>query len=254
MNDLFSLEILAALLTLTTLEIVLGIDNIVFLTVTAARLPREQQARARLVGLAGAMVTRILLLLSLTWIMKLTRPLFELFGQSFSGRDLILILGGAFLIAKSTFEIHDEMEGGGPQDDAETVARHAASFLGIVLQIAIIDIVFSLDSVITAVGMTQHLGVMIAAIVIAVIVMMMFSGLIAILIERHPTIKILALSFLNLIGMSLVAEGFEVHVPKAYVYFAMGFSVIVEMINMRVRKRIRRQAVAAPGDAPPPAA
>jgi predicted tellurium resistance membrane protein TerC len=237
MDAIFDLETWLALLSLTALEIVLGVDNIVFLTIMAAKLPPEQRARARLLGLSGAMVTRVLLLLSLTWLMRLTAPLFTVWGQGFSGRDLIVIAGGAFLIAKSTFEIHDEIEGGGPEDDAAELARHAASFVGVVLQIAIIDIVFSLDSVITAVGMTQNLPVMVGAIVIAIIAMMFASAGISLLVERHPTIKVLALSFLNLIGMALVAEGFHFHVPKGYIYFAMGFSVIVELINMRVRRR-----------------
>ncbi len=242
MDALFEAETWIALFTLAGLEIVLGVDNIVFLTIMAGKLPKERQRNARLVGLAGAMVTRILLLLSLTWIMKLTRPLFDLFAHGFSGRDLILIAGGAFLIAKSTFEIHDEIEGGGPEDDAESLARHAVSFTSIVLQIAVIDIVFSLDSVVTAVGMTQNLPVMVAAIVIAVAVMMFASGAVSGVIERHPTIKILALSFLNLIGMALVAEGFEFHVPKGYIYFAMAFSVVVEAINLRVRKPVHRSS------------
>jgi predicted tellurium resistance membrane protein TerC len=240
MDALFEAETWIALFTLAGLEIVLGVDNIVFLSIMAAKLPKDQQRRARLLGLGGAMATRILLLLSLTWIMKLTRPLFAVFAQEFSGRDLILIAGGAFLIAKSTFEIHDEIEGGGPEDDAESLARRAASFTAIVLQIAVIDIVFSLDSVITAVGMTQNLPVMVAAIVIAVVVMMFASGTVSAIVERHPTIKILALSFLNLIGMALVAEGFDFHVPKGYIYFAMAFSVVVEAINLRVRKPVPR--------------
>lgn len=240
MDALFEAETWIALLTLAGLEIVLGVDNIVFLSIMAAKLPKDQQRRARLLGLAGAMATRILLLLSLTWIMKLTQPLFAILAHAFSGRDLILLAGGAFLIAKSTFEIHDEIEGGGPEDDAESLARHAASFTAIVLQIAVIDIVFSLDSVITAVGMTQNLPVMVAAIVIAVVVMMFASGTVSAIVERHPTIKVLALSFLNLIGMALVAEGFDFHVPKGYIYFAMAFSVVVEAINLRVRKPVPR--------------
>jgi len=183
------------------------------------------------------MFTRIGLLLSLTWVMKLTQPLFTLAGNEFSGRDLILIAGGAFLMAKSTFEIHDQIEGGGPEDDARAFARRAVSFTMIVLQIAIIDIVFSLDSVITAVGMARSVGVMIAAIVLAVLVMMFFSKGISEFVDRHPTIKVLALSFLILIGTALVAEGFELHVPKGYLYFAMAFSTVVEMVNMRVRKK-----------------
>jgi predicted tellurium resistance membrane protein TerC len=237
MDALLNAEFWAALITLAALEIVLGIDNIIFLSIMAAKLPREQRQRARMMGLAGAMVTRIGLLLSLTWVMKLTAPLFTLLGNGFSGRDLILIAGGAFLMAKSTFEIHDQIEGGGPGDDAEAFARRAAGFTMIVLQIAIIDIVFSLDSVITAVGMARSVGVMIAAIVIAVLAMMFFSKWISDFVDRHPTIKVLALSFLILIGTALVAEGFDLHVPKAYLYFAMAFSTGVEMINMRLRKK-----------------
>jgi predicted tellurium resistance membrane protein TerC len=238
MDMLLNAEMWAALITLAALEIVLGIDNIIFLSIMAGKLPAEQRQRARMLGLAGAMVTRIGLLLSLTWVMKLTEPLFALFGNEFSGRDLILIAGGAFLMAKSTFEIHDQIEGGGPEDDAEAFARRAANFTMIVLQIAIIDIVFSLDSVITAVGMARSVGVMVAAIVIAVLVMMFFSKGISDFVDRHPTIKVLALSFLILIGTALVAEGFDLHVPKAYLYFAMAFSTVVEMVNMRVRRKV----------------
>lgn len=242
MNALFQPETWIALLTLSTLEIVLGVDNIIFLSIMAGRLPREDRQRARTLGLLGAMFTRIGLLLSLTWVMKLTAPLFAILGNEFSGRDLILIAGGAFLMAKSTFELHDEIEGGGPVDDAEALARKAANFTAVVLQIAVIDIVFSLDSVITAVGIAQDVNVMIAAIVLAVMVMMLFAGKVSNFVDRHPTIKVLALSFLTLIGMALVAEGFDFHIPKGYLYFSMAFSVVVEMFNMRVRRRRERPA------------
>jgi predicted tellurium resistance membrane protein TerC len=238
MTTLLDPETWLALLTLAALEIVLGVDNIIFLTIMAAKLPAHERQRARTLGLLGAMFTRIGLLLSLTWVMKLTAPLFAVAGNELSGRDLILILGGAFLIAKSTFELHDQIEGGGPEDDAENLARKAASFTMVVLQIAIIDIVFSLDSVITAVGMARDLWVMVVAIVLAVLVMMLFSGAVSHFVDQHPTVKVLALSFLILIGTALVGEGFEFHIPKGYLYFAMAFSVVVEMINMRVRRKV----------------
>jgi predicted tellurium resistance membrane protein TerC len=222
----------AALATLTLLETVLGIDNIIFISILAGKLPRGQQGRARRLGLLLAMGTRILLLMSLAWILKLTQPLFALFGQAISGRDLILVLGGLFLLAKSTFEIHDNLEG----EQHGSRARAAASFAGVLVQIALLDIVFSLDSVITAVGMASELAVMILAVMISIVIMMAFAGAIGAFVERHPTVKMLALSFLLLIGMSLVAEGFDVHMPKGYVYFAMGFSVFVEMLNLRLRR------------------
>lgn len=220
-----------ALLTLTALEIVLGIDNIIFISILAGKLPPLRQARARTLGLGAAMLTRIALLLSLTWIMKLTAPLFTVLGQEISGRDIIVVLGGLFLIGKSTFEIHDKLEG------VEHTRREGrgVSFAGVLVQIALLDIIFSLDSVITAVGMANQVGVMIAAIVLAVLFMMYASGPISRFVEHHPTVKILALSFLLLIGVSLVAEGFDQHIPKGYIYFAMAFSVFVEMLNMRVR-------------------
>jgi predicted tellurium resistance membrane protein TerC len=240
MNALLEPETWIALFTLASLEIVLGVDNIIFLSIMAGRLPREDRQRARTLGLLGAMFTRIGLLLSLTWVMKLTATLFTVFGNELSGRDLILICGGAFLMAKSTFELHDEVEGGGPQDDAEAVASRAASFVSIVLQIAVIDIVFSLDSVITAVGIASNVSVMVAAIVLAVMVMMLFAGKVSNFVDHHPTVKVLALSFLTLIGMALIAEGFDFHIPKGYLYFAMAFSVVVEMFNMRVRRNPER--------------
>jgi predicted tellurium resistance membrane protein TerC len=231
MNWLTSPEAWVALLTLTLLEIVLGIDNIVFISILAGKLPAAQQARARRLGLGAAMIMRILLLLSITWITRLTAPLFAVLGHSISGRDLILIVGGLFLVAKSTIEIHDKLE----SDEGHASARVAASLGAVVAQIMVLDIVFSLDSVITAVGMARHLAVMIAAVVIAVGVMMVAAGPISDFVHRHPTVKMLALSFLLLIGVSLLAEGLGQHLSKGYIYFAMGFSVFVEMLNLRVR-------------------
>ena len=219
-----------ALATLTALEIVLGIDNIVFISILSDALPRERQARARTIGLALAMFGRVALLLSIAGIMRLTADLFSILGEGISGRDLILIVGGLFLIGKSTFEIHEKMETGSDHPDAE---RIAASFTSVIVQILLLDVVFSLDSVITAVGMADHIPVMIAAIVIAVLVMMLSAGAISSFISRHPTIKMLALSFLLLIGAMLVAEGFGQHVSKGYVYSAMAFSLFVEMLNIR---------------------
>jgi predicted tellurium resistance membrane protein TerC len=234
LDFLFSAESWAALLTLTLLEIVLGIDNIVFISILAGKLPSEKRRRARTLGLALAMGTRILLLLSLTWIMRLTRPLFTVGPQEISGRDLILLLGGMFLLWKSTHEIHERLEG-----TAEVVHQaglKANTMTSVLTQIALLDIVFSLDSVITAVGMAKEVAVMIAAIVISVGIMMWASGPLGDFVERHPTIKMLALSFLLLIGMALVAEGFHQHIPKGYIYFAMGFSVFVEMLNLRAKQ------------------
>jgi predicted tellurium resistance membrane protein TerC len=229
-------EIWISLLTLTVLEVVLGIDNIVFISILSGKLPEHQQKRARKVGLALALITRILLLLGLTWVAKLERPFWtgELFNLQLavSGKDLILFLGGMFLIGKSTFEIHDKLEG----EDAEVTKQMAASFGNVVLQIILLDIVFSLDSVITAVGMARQIGVMIAAVIIAVIIMLIFVNSISAFVDRHPTIKMLALSFLILIGVVLVAEGLHQHIPKGYIYFAMAFSVLVEMLNIRMRK------------------
>ncbi|RPI71920.1 MAG: TerC family protein [Ignavibacteriales bacterium] len=222
---------LIAFLTLTILEIVLGIDNIVFISIVSGKLPEESQPKARFVGLALAMIMRILLLLSLTWIMRLTSPLFEIFSQEISGRDLILIIGGLFLIGKSTFEIHDKLEG----EEGSKSSKIYPSFANVIIQILLLDLVFSLDSVITAVGMVDKIGVMISAVVIAVIFMMIFATPISNFVHKHPTIKILALSFLILIGLSLVTEGFDQHIPKGYIYFAMAFSIFVEMINIKVR-------------------
>jgi predicted tellurium resistance membrane protein TerC len=227
-----------ALVTLTMLEIVLGIDNIIFISILAGRLPDAEQQRARTLGLAAAMLTRIALLFSLSWVLRLTRPLFMVLGQEVSGRDLILILGGLFLLAKSTHEIHANLEGGHEQS---TQGGRTVSFASVIAQIMILDIVFSLDSVITAVGMADHLAVMVAAVVVAVIFMMVFAGAISNFVHRHPTIKILALSFLLMIGLSLIAEGLDVHIPKGYIYFAMAFSVFVEMLNLRAREGAKRR-------------
>jgi predicted tellurium resistance membrane protein TerC len=224
--------------TLTVLEIVLGIDNIVFISILADKLPREKQARARTIGLALAMLTRILLLLSLTWVIGLTAPLFAVLGEEISGRDLVLILGGLFLLAKSTHEIHGNLEG----EEGEVSARVGPSFTGVLIQIMLLDIVFSLDSVITAVGMVDEIGVMIGAVVVAIVFMMAFSGSISRFVSQHPTIKMLALSFLILIGVALIAEGLDQHIPKGYIYFAMAFSVGVELLNLRMR-RVRANAV-----------
>lgn len=240
MDALLQPELWAALITLAALEIVLGIDNIIFLSIMANKLPEHQRARARTIGLAGACITRVLLLMSLAFLAKLVAPLFTLAGQEISGRDLVLILGGLFLLAKATMEIHEHLEGDGmgPEDVTSSAAvRGATTFMSVIVQIMIIDIVFSLDSVITAVGMTDNVPVMITAIMIAVGVMMFFAGPVGRFVERHPTVKVLALSFLILIGMVLVGEGFDMHVPKAYVYFAMAFSVCVEMVNITARKR-----------------
>ncbi|HVY21960.1 MAG TPA: TerC family protein [Steroidobacteraceae bacterium] len=223
-----------AFATLTLLEIVLGIDNIIFLSILVGRLPTEQRPRARTVGLTLAMLMRIALLLSITWVMGLNAALFSVLGFPVSGRTLILFLGGAFLMAKSTMEIHNSLEG--EEHAHETRAR--ASFISTIIQIAVIDIVFSLDSVITAVGLAEHVIVMIAAVIAAVIVMMFLARAISDFVDRHPTIKMLALSFLIMIGMALVAESLNFHVPKGYIYFAMAFSVAVEMLNIKLRKRM----------------
>ena len=225
-----------ALATLTLLEIVLGIDNIIFISILVGKLPPEQRQRARVLGLGGAMFTRILLLLSLAWVMRLTHPLFSLFDEAVSGRDIILIVGGLFLLAKSTHEIHGSLEGSESGDESASgkVVHH--SFMATLVQIAILDIIFSLDSVITAVGMASHVPVMILAIVIAVGVMMFAAKAIGDFVDNHPTIKMLALSFLILVGVALIAEGFDLHIPKGYIYFAMAFSLAVEMLNIRLRK------------------
>ncbi|MDH0445836.1 TerC family protein [Stutzerimonas stutzeri] len=232
-------EIWVAFLTLTALEIVLGIDNIIFISILVSRLPKEQQPKARFFGLALAMGTRILLLLSIAWVMRLTNDLFTVLGEGVSGRDLILFFGGLFLLFKSTLEIWHSVEGEEEEQTAGGAAK--AGFVGIILQIAVIDIVFSLDSVITAVGLVQHVPVMVAAIVIAMLVMMVSAGTIADFIDKHPTLKILALSFLIVVGTLLIAEAFDVHVPKGYVYFAMAFSLGVEALNIRMRKAMKRK-------------
>ncbi len=222
-----------ALITLTALEIVLGIDNIIFISILAGKLPAEQQAGARRLGLGLAMLTRVLLLLSLSWMVKLTKPLITAYGLAVSGRDLILIGGGLFLLAKATHEIHAKLEG----EEGEKSTKVAASFWSVIVQIGLLDIVFSLDSVITAVGMVQNIRVMVAAVVIAVLVMLLAAGPISTFVDRHPTIKMLALSFLILIGVTLIAEGFHQHIPKGYVYFAMAFSVLVELLNLGSRRK-----------------
>jgi predicted tellurium resistance membrane protein TerC len=222
-----------AFLTLLSLEIVLGVDNIIFISILSGKLPVEQQARARFLGLGLAMVMRILLLLSLSWVIGLTAPLFTVLDQEISGRDMILILGGLFLLAKATFEIHENLEG----QEGHASEKVPPTFIGVLIQIFLLDAVFSLDSVITAVGMVQQIEIMIAAVIVAIIFMMAFAGPVSAFVQRHPTVKILALSFLLLIGLTLIVEGFDIHVPKGYVYFAMGFSVFVEMLNLRLRKK-----------------
>jgi predicted tellurium resistance membrane protein TerC len=225
-------QVWIALATLTFLEIVLGVDNIIFISILSGKLPPAQQPRARKLGLLGALGTRILLLFSLAWIIRLTEPWFTIAGTDISGRDLILILGGLFLIGKSTHEIHDKLEG----EEHQGTARAAASFTSVIVQIMLLDIVFSLDSVITAVGMVDELWVMVTAVMIAIGIMMLAAESISAFVHRHPTVKMLALSFLLLIGLSLLAEGFDHHIPKGYIYFAMGFSVFVEAINLRMKR------------------
>ena len=234
MNWLMDPHIWLALITLTSIEIVLGIDNIIFIAIIAGRLPEHQQAKGRTIGLILAMLTRIALLFSLNLIMRLTTPLFTLLGQAISGRDIILILGGLFLLGKSTLEIHANLEG---EEEHRTTTSNGvgANFSSIIFQIVMLDIVFSFDSVITAIGLVNQLPVMVIAIIIAVIVMIFVSGAISRFIERHPTVKVLALSFLLLIGVALVGEGLDLHIPKGYIYFAMAFSVFVEMLNLKVR-------------------
>ncbi len=225
-----------SLLTLTVLEIVLGIDNVIFISILAGKLPPEQQAKARQTGLMLALVTRILLLSAMAWMVKLTKPLFPLFGHEISGRDLILLAGGLFLLFKATKEIHEKLEG----EDGEMTTRLAPTFSAVIVQILILDVVFSLDSVITAVGMAKHLPVMIIAVILAVLFMLVFAGKIAGFIEKHPTLKILALSFLIMIGATLVMEGFGKEVHKAYIYFAMAFSAVVEVLNIQLRRKAKK--------------
>ncbi len=233
MTELLTAEAALALVTLTALEIVLGIDNIIFISILAGKLPSNQQARARTIGLALAMGMRVLLLISLASIMRLTAPLFVILRQEISGRDLILGVGGLFLIWKSVHEIHDRLEG--PEEQREAKAK-SLTLGGVLVQIALLDIVFSLDSVITAVGMADEIAIMITAVVLAVVFMMFAAGPVSGFVDRHPTVKMLALSFLLLIGVTLIAESLDQHIPKGYIYFAMAFSVLVEMLNLRVRK------------------
>jgi predicted tellurium resistance membrane protein TerC len=249
MDSLADPQIWIALATLTFLEIVLGVDNIIFISILSGKLPLEQQVRARRLGLLGAMLTRIALLFSLAWVIRLTAPLITVTDHEISGRDLILILGGLFLLGKSTFEIHDKLEG----EEGHASRRVHASFASVIVQIMLLDIVFSLDSVITAVGMVDELWVMITAVIAAVALMMMSAETISEFVHRHPTVKMLALSFLLLIGLSLLLEGFDQHIPKGYIYFAMGFSVFVEMINLRLRRKVEpvhlKERYADEGDA-----
>jgi predicted tellurium resistance membrane protein TerC len=237
MESLLTADALMALVALTSMEIVLGIDNIVFITILVTKLPKEQQDKARNIGLALALLTRLALLFSISWVIGLTEPLFSVLGKGFSGRDLILLGGGLFLMAKATFEIHDKLESGSEEVHASGSKGSRPSFASIITQIILLDIVFSLDSVITAVGMVQQIAIMVVAMVIAVGVMLVSAGHIGSFVHRHPTIKILALSFLLLIGVMLFAEGTGVHVGKGYIYFAMAFSFAVEIINMRYRKK-----------------
>ncbi|HHE9946949.1 TerC family protein [Haemophilus influenzae] len=229
-------EAWVSLATLTALEIILGVDNIIFISILVGRLPESQRQSGRIIGLGLAMLTRILLLMSLAWIMKLTAPLFTLFNQAISGRDLILLIGGLFLIIKSFGEIKEATN---HQEHHNSESKNKVSYFGVLIQIAVLDIVFSLDSVITAVGMASHLPVMILAIIIAVGVMMFAAKPIGAFVDTHPTLKILALAFLVLVGISLIAESLDMHIPKGYIYFAMGFSVVVEMINIRMRRLMK---------------
>ncbi|MEO8648588.1 MAG: TerC family protein [Acidobacteriota bacterium] len=227
-------QIWIAFATLTLLELVLGIDNVIFISILSGKLPAEQQGRARTIGLTLALVMRVLLLLSLSWVMGLTSPLFNILSQEVSGRDLILLIGGLFLIAKSTHEIHGSLEG----EEGHASKKVYAGFTSVIIQITLLDIVFSLDSVITAVGMVNNIWVMISAVVVSIIAMMLFAGSIGAFVQKHPTIKMLALAFLLLIGMTLIAEGLHQHIPKGYIYFAMAFSVIVEILNTKLRRKV----------------
>jgi predicted tellurium resistance membrane protein TerC len=231
MNWIADPEAWIALVTLTSLEIVLGIDNIIFISILAGRLPEAQQNRARVLGLAVAMLSRVALLLSIRWVMRLTAPLITV-GREFSGRDMILVAGGLFLLGKATSEIHARLEG---EEDQAKGRRAGVTFTGVIVQIMLLDIVFSLDSVITAVGMVDQISIMVIAVIVAVAFMMFFSGTVSDFVHRHPTVKMLALAFLLMIGVTLIAEGFGQHIPKGYIYFAMAFSVFVEMLNLRVR-------------------
>jgi predicted tellurium resistance membrane protein TerC len=248
MDAFFTSSGLVALITLTFLEIVLGVDNVIFISILTGKLPNAQQGRARRMGLLAAMGLRILLLLSIVWISRLTKPLFYVLGLAITGRDLILIGGGLFLLAKATIEIHDRLEG----EEGHSSTRVRPSFTAVITQIMLLDIVFSLDSVITAVGMADEISIMITAVVLAVVVMLFSAGPIGAFVNRHPTVKILALSFLLLIGVALVGDGLGMHIPKGYIYFAMGFSVFVEMINLRLRRAAvplhLREAYVSPAD------
>jgi predicted tellurium resistance membrane protein TerC len=232
MDAFFTSSGLLALITLTLLEIVLGVDNVIFISILSSKLPESQQGRARRLGLLAAMGMRILLLFSIFWVIRLTTPLFSVFGHPISGRDLILIGGGLFLLAKATIEIHNRLEG----EEGHKSARVRPSFAAVITQIVVLDVVFSLDSVITAVGMADEIAIMVAAVILAVGVMMFSAGPISSFVNRHPTLKVLALSFLLLIGVSLIGDGLGMHIPKGYIYFAMSFSVFVEVINLRVRR------------------
>lgn len=234
MPDLFSVESLIALAALTALEIVLGIDNVVFIAILTGRLPKESQPSARRLGLGFALFSRVALLFAISWTMNLVQPLFSLWEHAVSGRDLILMAGGAFLLFKATHELHGQVEGGGSPEKPRKVA---GSYWGVVAQIGVLDIIFSLDSVITAVGMARHVAIMVTAIVIAIIVMIVFAEAVSAFVERHPTMRVLALSFLILVGVMLVAEGMGQHINRGYIYFAMAFSLGVELINLRVRKK-----------------
>lgn len=225
-------KIWIAFLTLTVLELVLGIDNIVFISILSGKLPSQQQSKARYIGLALALVMRVILLFSLTWVIGLTTPLFAVFGEEISGRDLVLLIGGLFLLAKSTHEIHGSLEG----EEGHKSTKIYPSLVSVLIQIALLDMVFSLDSVITAVGMVNNLWIMIAAVVVSIVFMMGFAGSIGAFVQKHPTIKMLALAFLILIGVTLIAEGLDQHISKGYIYFAMAFSVLVEILNMRLRR------------------
>lgn len=236
---IYSPEAWVALATLMALEIVLGIDNIIFISILVAKLPAERRDSARRIGLGLAMLSRLLLLFSLAWVIGLTDPWFSLFGYDISGRDAVLLVGGFFLLAKSTHEIHDSLEGGSEVN----AAKAASSYLAVLVQIMLLDIVFSLDSVITAVGLVEHLSIMVIAVMASVLVMLFAAKPIGDFVDKHPTIKVLALSFLMLIGFTLVAEGLDVHVPKGYIYFAMAFSVCVELINLKVRGKNQKEAV-----------
>ncbi|WP_440071351.1 TerC family protein [Streptosporangium sp. OZ121] len=239
MDWVTSPEIWIGFFTLVALEIVLGIDNIIFISILVGKLPPEQRDKARKLGLAVALLSRLLLLLALSWVVRLTEPMFEVFGQGISGRDLILILGGLFLLGKSVHEMHGSLEGEAHHSEGKV----ASSFTSVIIQIMILDVVFSLDSVITAVGMVDELGVMVAAVIVSVIVMLVASGPISRFVDRHPSIKMLALSFLVLVGVVLIAEGFEQHISKGYIYFAMAFSLLVELLNIRMRGKAGRKPV-----------